>query len=78
MKEAIAYAQEYAQEKRRFVSMHREYEILHAELVRETVEHETLMKDLSKRDGYVLSQMSSGGSRSARSAGASSTRGSKF
>jgi hypothetical protein len=78
MKEAIAYAQEYATEKRKLVSMNREYEILHSELVRETIEHETLMKDLTKMDSYVLAQMSAGGSRAGRSGGSSTLRTSKF
>ena len=60
MKEAQAVAKRFADEKKRFVSMHRELEMLNAELVRETVEHETLMKEVSKMDTYLLSQMTAG------------------
>lgn len=62
MKEASLAAKKYGEEKRKFVSMHRELEMLNAELVRETVEHETLMKELNKMDNFVLSQMSSSSS----------------
>ena len=57
-------AKKFADEKKRFVAMHRELEMLNAELVRETVEHETLMKELNKMDSFVLSQMSAGPSAS--------------
>jgi chromosome segregation ATPase len=60
MREAVACAKRFADEKRRFVGMHRELEMLNAERVREAVEHATLMKEVSKMDGYVLSQMSAG------------------
>jgi chromosome segregation ATPase len=60
MKEAVACAKKFGEEKRRFVGMHRELEMLNAERVREAVEHATLMKEVSKMDGYVLSQLSAG------------------
>lgn len=72
MKEAVATAKKFADEKKRFVSMHRELEMLNAELVRETVEHETLMKELNKMDSFVLSQMNaSSGSKSSAGPGGS-------
>lgn len=64
MKEASNAARVYADEKRKFVSFHRELEMLSSELVRESVEHETLMKELNKMDSLILSQMSSAGSSS--------------
>lgn len=67
MKEASNAARIYADEKRKFVSFHRELEMLNSELVRESVEHETLMKELNKMDSLILSQMSSVGSRSSSS-----------
>ena len=63
MKEAANASKNYAEEKRKFVAYHRELEMLNSELVRESVEHETLLKELSKMDGVILSQMSSSNSR---------------
>ena len=62
IKEATAAAKAYAEVKRKFVSMHKELEMLNSEKVREIVEHETLMKGLNKMDNFVLSQMSASGS----------------
>ena len=78
MKEAVAVAKRFADEKKRFVSMHRELEMLNAELVRETVEHETLMKEVSKMDSYLLSQMSAGASSKLGTSMFSSIRASRF
>ena len=78
MKEAVAVAKRFADEKKRFVSMHRELEMLNAELVRETVEHETLMKEVSKMDSYLLSQMSAGTASKLGTSTFSSIRGSRF
>jgi hypothetical protein len=61
-KEALVHAKKYADEKKKFAAMHREFEILNADRVRESVEHQSLLRELSKLDGYVLSQISSGGS----------------
>ncbi|OHT02066.1 hypothetical protein TRFO_07235 [Tritrichomonas foetus] len=91
MKEAAAAAKAYAEVRRKFVSMHKELEMLNSEKVREIVEHETLMKGLNKMDNFVLSQMSASaasigsGSRTAstrqttsRGSSLFSSRGSKF
>ena len=67
MKEASNAARVYADEKRKFVSFHRELEMLNSELVRESVEHETLMKELNKMDSLILSQMSAVGSNTSSS-----------
>lgn len=79
MKEASIAAKKYGEEKRRFVAMHRELEMLNSELVRESVEHETLLKELNKMDNFVLSQMSSqSSSRSAAGNSSFSMRSNKF
>ena len=52
--------------------------MLNSELVRERVEHQTLMKELSKMDDVVLGQLSSGaGSFSRTGAGSFSQTGSR-
>jgi hypothetical protein len=61
MRDSLAYARAYAEAKRKFATMHCELEILSAERLRESVEHESLTRELSKMDGYVLSQMSAEG-----------------
>lgn len=79
MKEASIAAKKYGEEKRRFVAMHRELEMLNSELVRESIEHETLLKELNKMDNFVLSQMSSqSSSRSAAGNSSFSMRSNKF
>ena len=62
-KEAAYAAKCYGEERRKFVAFHRELEMLNTELVRESVEHETLMKELTKMDAQVLSELSAVGSR---------------
>ena len=74
LKEAASAAKAYAEIRRKFVSMHKELEMLNSEKVREIVEHETLMKGLSKMDNFVLSQMSASATTS--SFGHSGSRGS--
>ncbi|OHS98030.1 hypothetical protein TRFO_35633 [Tritrichomonas foetus] len=63
MREATYAAKCIIEEKQKFRSFHRELEMLNSELVRESVEHETLMMELNKMDGLILSQMSAVGSR---------------
>jgi DNA repair exonuclease SbcCD ATPase subunit len=60
MAEARTCARKIADEKRKFASMSHEFQMLNAERVRETVDHGTLMRELSKMDGFILAQMSSG------------------
>jgi CII-binding regulator of phage lambda lysogenization HflD len=55
--ESTAMAKKINDEKRKFATLHKELEMLKGELARATVEHETLMKELTKIDNYVLSQM---------------------
>jgi chromosome segregation ATPase len=55
--ESTAMAKRINDEKRKFATLHKELEMLKGELARATVEHETLMKELTKIDNYVLSQM---------------------
>ncbi|KAH0789357.1 hypothetical protein GPJ56_006720 [Histomonas meleagridis] len=50
IKEIKSVAKKYATEKKKYATMHKELEMVHAELVRESIEHEVLMKDLSKLD----------------------------
>jgi CII-binding regulator of phage lambda lysogenization HflD len=57
--DAAATAKKINDEKRKFATLHKELEMLKGELARATVEHETLMKELTKIDNYVLSQMGS-------------------
>ena len=67
MKEATNAARSYSEERRKFVAFHRELEMLNSELVRESVEHETLLKELNKMDTQLLSQMSAVGKGSTKS-----------
>mgnify|MGYP001075395321 CR=1 FL=1 len=76
IKEATAAAKAYSEVKRKFVSKHKELEMLNSEKIRELVEHETLMKGLNKMDNFVLSQMSASGSSTVNNASrGSSSRG---
>lgn len=76
IKEATAAAKAYSEVKRKFVSKHKELEMLNSEKIRELVEHETLMKGLNKMDNFVLSQMSASGSSTVNTASrGSSSRG---
>jgi hypothetical protein len=78
LKEALAIAKRYAEEKRRFVATHRELEMVNAERVREAVEHATLMKEVNKMDSFVLSQMSAGASIRPALGGSAAARGTRF
>jgi hypothetical protein len=60
LKEAVGSAKKYAEEKRKHVALNRELELVQTEKMREEIEHATLKKEVSKMDGYVLSQLSSG------------------
>jgi chromosome segregation ATPase len=53
--ESTAMARKINDEKRKFSTLHKELEMLKGELARATVEHETLIKELTKIDNYVLS-----------------------
>lgn len=57
MAESTNAAKRTNEERREFAALHKELEMLNTELARETVEHETLLKELSKIDDYVLTQM---------------------
>jgi chromosome segregation ATPase len=78
LKEAVALAKKFGDEKRRFVAMHRELEMLNAEKVREAVEHATLMRGVSKMDGFVLSRISAGQSSRPATGGATMAKSTKF
>lgn len=57
LKESAANSKRYGEEKRAYVMKHKQLQMLNSELIREKVEHQTLMKDLTKMDDVVLSQM---------------------
>jgi hypothetical protein len=78
LKEALGLAKKYGDEKRKYVAMHRELEMLNAERVREAVEHATLMKEISKMDAFVLSQMSTGSRVRPAATGSTTARGTRF
>jgi len=67
MKETAAASKKYGEEKRKFITRHKELELLHSELVRETVEHQTLLKELNKMDNALLSQSAFGSSKGSSS-----------
>lgn len=56
--ESMSAAKKCSEEKRRFVTMQHEVEELNGELLRETIEHENLIKEVNKMDNEVLNQMS--------------------
>ena len=58
MAESFELARKCQDERREYVELHKELEMLNAELARETVEHETLMGQLTRIDKAVLNQMS--------------------
>jgi chromosome segregation ATPase len=58
IRESGACAKRFADEKRRFVAMQRELEMLNAEKFRETIEYNTLSRGVSTKDGHILTQMS--------------------
>lgn len=60
LKESSANSKRYGEEKRAYVMKHKQLQMLNSELIREKVEHQTLMKDLTKMDDVVLSQMGNG------------------
>jgi chromosome segregation ATPase len=57
IKIAVASAKKYAEERRKHVALNRKLEMLQAEKMKEAVENAALKKDISKKDGYVLSQI---------------------
>ena len=57
LEEAMNAARRCSEEKRRFAAMQHEVEELNGELVRETIEHETLIKEVNKMDNEVLNQI---------------------
>ena len=57
MDESTELAKNCQTERREYISLHKELEMLNCELARETVEHETLMKNLSKIDDMVINRM---------------------
>ncbi|OHT04109.1 hypothetical protein TRFO_06410 [Tritrichomonas foetus] len=60
LEESMNAARKCSEEKRRFAAMQHEVEELNGELVRETIEHETLIKEVNRMDNEVLNQMSRG------------------
>ncbi|KAK8891784.1 hypothetical protein M9Y10_029004 [Tritrichomonas musculus] len=59
LEESMNAAKKCSDEKRRFATMQHEVEELNGELLRETIEHENLIKEVNKMDNEVLNQMSS-------------------
>ena len=57
MDESTELAKNCQTERREYIALHKELEMLNCELTRETVEHETLMKNLSKIDDMVINRM---------------------
>jgi small nuclear ribonucleoprotein (snRNP)-like protein len=55
--DAGATAKKINDEKRKFAMLRKELEVLKGELAKETLEHETRMKELTKIDNLVLSQI---------------------
>lgn len=58
MEESMELARKCQNERKEYVELHKELEMLNAELARETIEHETLMKEMTRMDQMVLNQMS--------------------
>lgn len=55
--ESMTAARKCSEEKRKFVQMQHEIEELHAELMRETIEHENLIKEANRLDDDILDEM---------------------
>lgn len=58
LEESMNAVKKCSEEKRRFATMQHEVEELNGELLRETIEHENLIKEVNKMDNEVLNQMS--------------------
>lgn len=56
--ESMTAARSCSEEKRKYVQMQHEIEELHAELMRETIEHENLIKEANRLDDSLLDEMS--------------------
>lgn len=57
MEESTEIARNCQKERHEYIALQKELEMLNCELARETVDHETLMKNLSKIDDMVINRM---------------------